>query len=233
MPVIRKTDRPSSSQRPAWRAELARRSRHRFVLKTVGICGFIWVFFICYFHLLRNPVHPVTAMPVTALDRLIPFQPQALIPYLSLWIYLGIAPGLMLALRDLVAYGLWIAAMCVAGLLCFYALPTTVPPLELDVSGYAGFAMLQGVDANGNACPSLHVATAIFTAIWVEYLLRRLQMPWGLRAGSALWCLAIVYSTMAIKQHVALDVLAGAALGTVFAMAALRWRPRGGADADF
>lgn len=211
---------------------MARRIRCHIVLKTLGICAFIWVFFILYFHVLRHPVHPVTIMPLTALDRMIPFQPQALVPYLSLWFYLGIAPGLLLTYRDLIAYGLWAAALCLAGLACFYTWPTAVPPLGFDVSGHAGFAMLQGVDATGNACPSLHVATAMFTAIWVEHLLRRLQMPWGLRLANAALFAAIAYSTLATKQHVLLDALAGAALGTIFALAALRWRPANVSGAD-
>ena len=200
------------------------------LLKTGGISAFVWVFFIAYFHVLRYPVQPVTLMPLTALDRLIPFQPQALFPYLSLWFYLGLAPGLMMRVRELLAYGLWAAALCATGLICFYVWPTAVPPLTFDVSGHPGFALLYGVDATGNACPSLHVATAMFTAIWVDYLLRQLQMPWGLRLGNGVWFAAIAYSTLATKQHVVLDALAGAALGAVFALVSLRlqrgrWNP--------
>lgn len=199
--------------------------RTHIVFKTSGICVFIWVFFILYFHVLRHPVRPVTIMPLTALDRMIPFQPQALFPYLSLWFYLGTAPGLLLTFRELLAYGLWAAALCGFGLACFHFWPTAVPPHGFDVSGHAGFAMLQGVDSTGNVCPSLHVATAMFTAIWVEHLLRRLRMPSGLRLLNAAAFAAIAYSTLATKQHVVLDALAGAALGVVFALAALRWSP--------
>ena len=178
-----------------------------------------------YFYVLRHPVREVTIMPLTALDRWIPFQPPAMVPYLSLWLYLGIAPGLMLTFRELIAYGLWIAALCGAGLTCFYAWPTAVPPFGGEISGHPWFAILQGVDATGNACPSLHVATALFTAIWAEFLLCQLHLPWALRLLNAAWFAAIAYSTLATKQHVALDLLAGAVLGGGFALAALRWRP--------
>jgi membrane-associated phospholipid phosphatase len=200
--------------------------RRHVALKTAGICALMWVFFIAYFHLLRHPVHPVTIMPLTALDRLVPFQPLALAAYVSLWLYIGIAPGLLLTLRELISYGLWIAALCLSGLACFYAWPTAVPPQVLDVSGYPGFALLQGVDAAGNACPSLHVASAMFTAIWVDHLLRHVQAPQVLRALNGSWFAAIAYSTLATKQHVALDVLAGAVLGIAFALPALHWRPQ-------
>jgi hypothetical protein len=210
----------------AWAADLARRVRRHPVLKTLGICGFMWIFFIGYFQVLRHPVHPVTVMPMTAFDRLIPFQPQALAAYVSLWLYVGIAPGLLLTLREIIAYGLWIAALCLVGLACFHAWPTMVPALALDVSGHAGFAMLQGVDAAGNACPSLHVGTAMFTAIWVDHLLREVQTPAVLRVLNGVWFAAIAYSTLATKQHVVLDALAGALLGIAFALPSLRWRPR-------
>ena len=213
--------------------KLALRMRHRFIFKTAGITLFIWIFFIGYFYVLRHPSYPVTIMPLTALDRMIPFQPQALFPYLSLWFYLGIAPSLMPSIQDLLIYGMWAAALCLTGLFCFYVWPTTVPPLEIDVSGHTGFAMLQGADATGNACPSLHVATAMFTAIWIERMLLLLRMPWIPRLLNALWFAAIVYSTVATKQHVVIDVLAGAVLGIVFALVSLRWRPRNANGAAF
>jgi membrane-associated phospholipid phosphatase len=39
-------------------------------------------------------------------------------------------------------------------------------------------------------------------------------------------CGLICYSTLAVKQHVILDVVAGAVLGVIFAVLSLRWRPR-------
>ena len=115
--------------------------------------------------------------------------------------------------------------MCLTGLLMFYLWPTAVPPLGFDASGFPGFALLQGVDAAGNACPSLHVATAMFTAIRVDQVLRNAGTPRWPRAINALWFVAIAWSTLAIKQHVALDALAGAVLGIVFAQLSMRWRP--------
>jgi membrane-associated phospholipid phosphatase len=205
-----------------WLADMTLRLRHHLVLKVLGISGFMWVFFIGYFHTLRHPAFPVFEMPITELDRLIPFQPQALAAYLSLWLYVGIAPGMLLTLRESLVYALWVAALCVAGLACFYFWPTAVPPSGIDMSIHAGFNLLRGVDAAGNACPSLHVAAATFSAIWVDRLLHHIRTPAALRVFNAFWFAAIVYSTLAIKQHVALDALAGALLGIAFAVLSLR-----------
>jgi membrane-associated phospholipid phosphatase len=208
-----------------WAVDIGQRIRNHLALKVVGISAFTWLFFVGYFHLLRHPAHAITVMPLTALDRLIAFEPQALTAYVSLWLYVGIAPGLQRTLRELVTYGLWTAALCLTGLGLFYVWPTAVPVPALDASGFPGFSVLQGVDAAGNACPSMHVAVAIYSAIWIEAVLRRAGAPVALRWLNAAWFLAIAYSTLAIKQHVVLDVVAGALLGSAFAWPSLRWHP--------
>ncbi|MDP3222334.1 MAG: PA-phosphatase, partial [Rubrivivax sp.] len=108
----------------SWSQQFMQRVGYHFVLKALGITAFMWVFFLAYFHTLRHPVRPVTEMPLTALDHWVGFEPLALLPYVSLWIYVGFAPGLMPSLRQAVVYGLWAAALCLAGLLAFCAFPT-------------------------------------------------------------------------------------------------------------
>jgi hypothetical protein len=201
--------------------------RRHLVLKTLGITAFMWLFFLAYFYLLRHPARPVIVMPLTALDRAIPFQPGLLAAYVSLWIYVGIPPGLMLSLREALTYGAWMGSLCLVGLACFYFVPTEVPHLAVatDLAQHAGFALLQGVDAGGNACPSLHVACATFSAAWVHQMLRATGARRVFFVVNAAWLALIVYSTLAIKQHVAIDALAGAALAAVFAWPSLRWHP--------
>jgi membrane-associated phospholipid phosphatase len=52
--------------------------------------------------------------------------------------------------------------------------------------------------------------------------LHHVHTPAALRVFNALWFVAIAYSTLAVKQHVALDALAGALLGIAFAALSLR-----------
>lgn len=210
---------------PAWRTLLAERMRHLWWLKFLGVCAFMWLFFIGYFHTLRHPPHEAVVMALTWVDHGITFQPEALWIYVSLWLYVGVAPGLLATFRELVIYALWIGALCLVGLACFHFWPTAVPRPAMDLTVYPGFAMLQGVDAAGNACPSLHVATAAFTALWVEHVLRSIGTPLWLRWCNGLWVGAIVWSTMATKQHVALDVAGGLLLALLFAVLSLaqRW----------
>lgn len=214
-----------------WGTGFVRRVRHGLLLKTVGISAFMWLFFAAYFQLLRHPVNPVTTMPLTVVDAAVPFTPWALWLYLSLWFYVGMPAGLATDLRRLLVYGAWGAGLSLAGLACFYLWPTAVPVgmAPADAARYPGYSILQGVDAAGNACPSMHVASAVFAACWVHRIWRRMgAAPW-LLALNALWAAAIVWSTLATKQHAALDALGGMVLA--FAFAAFSLRPwRGGLD---
>jgi len=211
-----------------WKSQLWARMRHLWWLKTAGICLFMWVFFALYFEVLRHPPSPPRIMPLTALDRAIPFMPSALLAYGSLWLYVGLPAGMMATFKNLLHYGAWMASLCLTGLAIFYFYPTAIPPLTsgIDLARHPGFALLQGVDASGNAFPSLHVATAVFSAFWIDHVLRGVASPPGLRLASIVWCLLIMLSTLAVKQHVLLDLLAGILLGALFAVISLRWRWR-------
>ena len=217
---------PTPTAAPAWARRLGRLWLQHPVLKTLGVFAFTALFFQAYFFLLAYPRQPALVMPLTAPDHWIALQPLAFWPYVSLWIYVGVVPALMPSLRALVAYGAWAAALCVAGLACFWAWPTAVPwsaqQLAPALDGHAGFALLRGVDAAGNACPSLHVGSAVFTAIWLDRVLQSIGSPAWLRGVNAGWVALIAWSTVATRQHVWLDVVAGAALGAVFAALSLR-----------
>lgn len=206
-----------------WHAQLAPRIRHDLPLKVLGISAFMTLFFIAYFHLLNHPLGPTTVMPFTALDRAVPFYPPALPVYFSLWVYVTLPPSLIDDRAALVRYGCAIAAVCAAGLAIFLAWPTAVPQRTLDWQGFPGSELLQGIDKAGNACPSLHVATAMFSALGLQRILRAIRAPRGLRVANALWAAAIVYSTLATRQHVAVDALAGGALGVAGAWLLARW----------
>ncbi len=162
-------------------------------------------------------------MPLTAVDRLIGFRPAALPLYLSLWFYVSLAPALLIVRRELVSYSLAAIGLSAIGLGIFLLWPTAVPRPDVDWSQHPTVAMLKSADATGNACPSLHVAFAVFTAIWFARLLRQMEAGRFVRALNWLWCVGILYSTIAIRQHVSLDVLAGAVLGAAVAVVHLRW----------
>lgn len=81
---------------------------------------------------------------------------------------------------------------------------------------------MYSVDTNGNACPSLHVAAAVFSFMWLQAVFRSVQAPMWTGWINALWCVGICYSTLAVKQHLLLDLLAGGALGLAAGWLSLR-----------
>jgi membrane-associated phospholipid phosphatase len=205
-----------------WLRQARRRAFKWWPVKMIGMALVMTLFFIAYFWVLKHPFLPVTTMPHTALDRLISFRPEALPLYLSLWFYVSLAPALLAEWREIVSYALAAVGLSVIGLGIFLFWPTTVLWPDTDWSQHPAFAFLQSVDASGNACPSLHVAFAVFTAVWLNRLLQQMHAGKIVCAFNWLWCLGILYSTVAIRQHVVFDVLAGAGLGALVAVVHLR-----------
>ncbi len=216
---------PQHDRRPGvgWLREAGTRMRTHWLAKMLGTMAAMGAFFAAYFWLLRHPLYPITIMPLTALDRIVGFRPAALPVYLSLWLYVSLAPGLLVGRREILAYVLAVVGLGVFGLGTFLVWPTAVPPSGVNWSQHPAFGFLQAADAAGNACPSLHVAFAVLTAMWLGRSLRQMGAGRGVRSFNWLWCGGILYSTVAIRQHVALDVLAGSALGAAIAGLLLRW----------
>jgi len=218
------TTTPAS--RAPWHRQAARVLLRHFYLKSIGTTLFISLFFGAYFYLLKHPAYPITVMPVTWPDNLIGFEPMALPVYFSLWVYVSLPPAFLATRQELYGYGMAIGLTCLAGLSIFYFWPTSTPPADIDWNGYPEMLFLKNMDASGNACPSLHVVTAFFSGIWLHHLLRRLGSPWWLLLINGGWCSAIVYSTLATRQHVAVDIAAGLLLGGLAAWLSLRFRVR-------
>jgi len=205
-----------------WHARAMEAFSRHLLLKAVGTPLFIAIFFGAYFYLLKHPAYPITIMPTLWLDRVIGFDPRTLLLYLSLWVYVSLPPALLATRRELYQYAAAMAVTCLIGLLVFYFWPTAVPVADIDWARYPDVHFLKNIDAAGNAFPSLHVATAVFSGWWLHCLLRRFGGPNWVIALNVLWGTGIVYSTIATRQHVAVDVLAGLALGGVAAYFSLR-----------
>jgi len=205
-----------------WYRQIATRMATRSPLKAVGTTVFMVLFFWAYFAVLRNPLFPVTPMPLTWLDRAIPVAGLAFPFYASLWVYASLPVAFMRHIPSMLRFGAWMAAMCLLCLAIFWLFPTGVPPSGIDWRLYPEMAVIKDVDTGGNACPSLHVASAVFAAVWLGRIFRMVDAPVALVWLSWLHCLAILWSTVATRQHVVLDVLAGAVVGLVFGVFGLR-----------
>ena len=190
------------------------------------------LFFAGYFLIADHPLFPVTVMPATSLDQIIGFQPWALWIYASLWIYVSLAPGLIEDRRELISYALAALCLSLAGMAVFVLWPTAAPQAGIDWARYPSYAFLKKADGARNAFPSLHVAFSVFSGLWMDRILRRTGAPVAARALNTAWALAIIYSTLATKQHVVLDAAAGAVFGGETAMLLRRFLHRHGETAS-
>lgn len=197
----------------SWLAQAIVRIRPHWLLRTLGTLVGMAAFMTVYFWLLKHPVFPVTVMPMTGIDRWITFQSWSIVLYGSLWIYISLVPMLLPTRRELMPYLRSVTLLSLAGFTVFFFWPTAVPAAGIDWALYPSVAFLKSVDAAGNACPSLHVGFAVLTALWLDRLLKQIGAPAIMRALNVFWCAGIMYSTLATKQHVAIDVGSGALLG--------------------
>lgn len=211
---------------PSWWQQALARFKSHWLLKMLGTSISIAAFMVVYFWLLRHPPYPVTVMPLTSLDRLVGFEPWSLVPYATLWLYISLVPALLNLRREMAPYLSAVSLLSLIGFAVFYFWPTAVPKPDVDWARYPYMEFLKTLDTSGNACPSLHVAFAVLTALWLQRLLRQMNAPLSAQLLNIGWCLLIAWSTLATKQHVAVDLETGAVLGFTIAVLHLHLLPR-------
>ncbi|RSZ32733.1 MULTISPECIES: phosphatase PAP2 family protein [unclassified Variovorax] len=202
----------SSPSVPPWLAALWRRCITLFPLKLVGNTVATLGFFPLYFWIMKS-AGQAWVLPLTPIDRLIAFWPALLPVYLSLWGYIALPVLLARDRRELLGFSFGCAAMTAIALLVFWFMPTAIPNFVVDTTPGTSLQFLKMVDSAGNAFPSLHVSFSVFTCVALARQLRAVGAPAWLRVANVAWAAGIVYSTMAVRQHVLIDVLGGFALG--------------------
>lgn len=203
---------PSSASSARWPRALWLRCITLFPLKLLGNTVATLGFFPLYFWIMKN-AGQAWVLPLTGFDRLIAFWPAALPVYLSLWGYIALPVLLAKDKRELWSFSFGCAAMTVFALVVFWLMPTAIPNFTIDATPGSSLHFLKTVDAAGNAFPSLHVSFSVFTCIALARQLRDVGAPAWLHLFNVAWAVGIVYSTMAVRQHVLIDVLGGLALG--------------------
>jgi membrane-associated phospholipid phosphatase len=206
---------------------LAWRVQAEWRLKLALTAVFNVAFWMGYQVLGRNAVFPIQTVPRLWLDFAIPYQP---IPwawvYLSQFIFTSTLPWLLSTRSALRRFCIGLTGMTATSFAVFLILPTQcVRPAEFGFS--KAMQIIAFYDAPLNAFPSLHAAFLAYMAA----LACRLFSPARRAVILALcfpWGLAILYATLATKQHHVLDLVAGFALG--FAADWLAWRRSSAAE---
>jgi hypothetical protein len=185
-------------------------------LATVLVCAAMY--FIPQHWRIGVPVE----LPLTALDRAIPFWPSSGVVYFAAFGFL-LATFLLLRDRDEATRFLYASLLAqTVAMLCFLVWPVQYPrelyPLPADSSaiGSALVQYVRGTDAPVNCLPSLHVSTVVICALALR------GRRWS---GAALLAVAAsTSSTLTFKQHYVVDAVAGAVLGIAAWWCCFQWK---------
>lgn len=191
-------------------------------LKALGTMGFIALFFVAYFYLMQHHFFAITQVPVVFLDTLIPFDDRFLTLYLSLWVYVSLPAALLRSRQELFMYGKYSLVLSIVGVGVYLFFPTSIAQDPSQWAASVEISKLKSTDMNANAFPSMHVASALFAYFWLNKQFSQMNAPVMVYGISALWCIGIVYSTMAIRQHLFIDVAGGIILGIIVAISTLK-----------
>jgi membrane-associated phospholipid phosphatase len=183
-------------------------------------------FGIPYFVLQRWPLFAPGRFPLTAFDLWMGFHPGWVWMYQSVYLLISLPPLLSETHAQLAVYTrgfLFMTAVAVA----FYVFLPIEAPRPADVPHDGMWAVLLLYDRTINTFPSLHVAMATHSLLFGAWLAGPRRSPvvkLSLAAGT-LWLLLVMVSTLTTKQHYAVDLPAGVALGMVsqWIAAKLRW----------
>ena len=185
-------------------------------LKASLSIGLTVFFAVPYFTLQRWTLFEPLLFEEGWIDRRVPFEPGWVWTYQSVYALFGLPAWLSTSADRLRRHACGFVAVSLVGFATFAVLPVRCPrPEALPESGL--FAFLVAYDRPLNAFPSLHCAYTTYSVLFALSGLGPETAPWTRRIiASALvvWMGAIVYSTLATKQHYFVDVLAGAGIAT-------------------
>ncbi len=190
------------------RARLSDRLRAELPAKLLVWIGLAIGICVPYFGLQALGLSAPQPVPVTALDRWIAFAPGWAYPYATLALLVPLAPLLAGSRRELARYAVGLALLCGASFLTYLLFPVAGPrPGLRPESGL--YTLLVSVDAPTNCLPSLHAGLTVYSFLFLDRVLHPDLAPaerlaW--RTVAWLWGAAVLYSTLATKQHWLVDL---------------------------
>ena len=149
---------------------------------------------------------------------LVPFRPEWTLVYQSLYLLMPATAWLADSAASLMRYARGFLALSARGIPRLPALPGRGPAARARGAGL--YALVVRYDTPLNSFPSLHVALAVYSWLFARRLAAGASpAAQALVVLAAAWTVAIAYSTLATKQHYAVDL----APGVLLALAAHLW----------
>lgn len=187
-------------------------------------CGILLVIWLLapYAILQQVAIIPVYWMPESVFDRAVPVSFSAIYVYLSFYVLLGTV-GLTLEKRVFIRFLYTVGWAALVAHMIFLFFPNGASRDAIDMeSAPWHYRLLASSDAPRNAFPSLHATLSIIAALAVQasgMVSVSKSVRVCLKVMTWLWVIAIFWSTIALRQHVSLDLIAG----VVIALMVWRW----------
>jgi membrane-associated phospholipid phosphatase len=197
---------PSGSlSRPKFSLPIFANRENKFVV------GLIWTVIAASLYLTTNHVHifEPRLLPMTWVDREVPFLPNTVWIYISEWAFFYVIFVFIKDSLNISRYLYSFMALQTVSCVIFWLWPTTFPrgefplPEDLNALTYFVFSGLRQTDSPANCAPSLHVSSVYLTSFIFFHEQRRKLVPF------VLWATAIALSTLTTKQHYLVDIVSG------------------------
>jgi membrane-associated phospholipid phosphatase len=192
---------------------------------TVGLTA---VFALGWWAIPRYLVGEAHTLPLTALERRLPFVESFVYVYLSICLFMPLGPYLTIQRPALARHAAGFLLVTLLAFLGFVLYPVRLPPLEATPATLALQLLVE--DTRLNNLPSLHAAYTLYSLRYWGELLPEVPGPGARRAvalGVGAWAGLVLASILLIKQHYLIDVVAGVALGELAYRIAFRGRSAG------
>lgn len=164
------------------------------------------------------------------LDDIIPFCEWFVIPYISWFVYMVIA-GVYFLRYDAKAFENFCLSLFIGFFISMIIVSTwhtgqELRPQNLEVTNFPTWvlSLIYGFDTNTCVFPSMHIVGCVATAVNISASSTLKKKTW-LQIFNWVWCVLIMLATMFIKQHSALDVIAGIALEVIVLLVVFKGWP--------
>lgn len=184
---------------------------------TAAICLLFWP---TYSFLGRHHYFPLWMPLLTPIDSAVEFQ-----PFPWAWVYLSqfmittLVPWMLYTREQIRRCVSEILVLSLASFIIFLFLPVASPRPLGEWTG--GMGVIAAYDGALDAFPSLHAGFLACMGL-VSWRIFGKSMPLAACVAAVIWGMAILYSTLATRQHYVADLVAGVALGV--AADWLSWR---------
>ena len=189
---------------------LTRRNKYRAGLAAAAMATVLYLT-ANHYHLIA----PVL-LPMTWIDRSVPFVPGTVWIYTSEYIFFAMVYVLTRDMANTNKYLYSFLALQITSVAIFWFWPTTYPrgdyplPDDLGALTYYLFSSLRETDTPTNCAPSLHVSSCYLSSfIFLDE--QRGKFPFFF-----LWASSVAVSTLTTKQHYLIDVVLGFMMAVIF-----------------